>query len=189
MNENNSQIYCWECGDWNRSEILDGEYVCSVCHSSFVSFSNSDVEISSSSEFEHEEIEEQEIEPEPQNDNDNVARDLFGNVVERMNPIQHVGRLGPFIFSTGNFTTILQTLSNQERNNAVSDAFLNSLERFNCTLDLIGENCPICFGEYKEESELISLPCQHTFHSECLIEWLKQNNTCPICRANVEENE
>jgi hypothetical protein len=42
------------------------------------------------------------------------------------------------------------------------------------------EPCPICFDDMQEKhySE-----CKHAFHKECLLEWLKHHQTCPICRA------
>ncbi|MBA2367440.1 MAG: hypothetical protein H0V82_00265 [Candidatus Protochlamydia sp.] len=30
------------------------------------------------------------------------------------------------------------------------------------------------------------LICQHTFHKECIVEWLKRKHNCPICRAKIE---
>ena len=44
--------------------------------------------------------------------------------------------------------------------------------------------CAICLKLQKDTiiSELI---CSHNFHYECLQEWSRQKNTCPICRRNV----
>jgi hypothetical protein len=47
-----------------------------------------------------------------------------------------------------------------------------------------GENCSICFESMMNKN--ISIPfCLHKFCSECLKEWLKQKNTCPICRNKI----
>lgn len=44
--------------------------------------------------------------------------------------------------------------------------------------------CIICLEEIT--SSLIKTACNHTFHSNCLTEWKKRCNTCPICRsANI----
>ena len=37
----------------------------------------------------------------------------------------------------------------------------------------------------KEEKTTI-LECGHQFHEKCIIEWLKTQNKCPICRINVK---
>jgi hypothetical protein len=46
-------------------------------------------------------------------------------------------------------------------------------------------NCPICISDIKIKEETILLPCGHMYHSKCVIEWLKQNNTCPVCRFEL----
>ena len=33
------------------------------------------------------------------------------------------------------------------------------------------------------------MPCGHHHHKECLSKWLKQHNTCPVCRSTVEADE
>ena len=33
--------------------------------------------------------------------------------------------------------------------------------------------------------ETILLPCAHMFHSKCCLNWLKDNNTCPMCRREI----
>jgi hypothetical protein len=34
--------------------------------------------------------------------------------------------------------------------------------------------------------EVAVLPCKHWFHDGCVVLWLKEHNTCPICRASIE---
>jgi hypothetical protein len=45
------------------------------------------------------------------------------------------------------------------------------------------EPCCVCQEEYKEEEEIGRLECGHDFHSQCIKEWLKQKNLCPICKT------
>lgn len=33
----------------------------------------------------------------------------------------------------------------------------------------------------------ITLPCEHSFHDDCIIQWLKTNGTCPVCRFSLVE--
>jgi hypothetical protein len=47
--------------------------------------------------------------------------------------------------------------------------------------------CPICFCEYSEGQELITLPCKHFFHKECISRWLKRDATCPMCKLDLQE--
>ncbi|KAL5541295.1 hypothetical protein UlMin_042517 [Ulmus minor] len=43
--------------------------------------------------------------------------------------------------------------------------------------------CSICLSEYKAKEALRTIPdCGHYFHDDCIVEWLKLNATCPLCR-------
>lgn len=46
-------------------------------------------------------------------------------------------------------------------------------------------DCQICFSDYKKGERLRMLPCLHDYHVKCIDRWLKENATCPICRADV----
>ncbi|ROL43946.1 RING finger protein 44 [Anabarilius grahami] len=48
-------------------------------------------------------------------------------------------------------------------------------------------DCQICFSEYKGGERLRMLPCLHDYHVKCIDRWLKENATCPICRADISE--
>ncbi|OQS06891.1 hypothetical protein THRCLA_01083 [Thraustotheca clavata] len=49
--------------------------------------------------------------------------------------------------------------------------------------------CSICLETWQsiEESNLptVKLPCNHVFHEECVMEWIRQSAKCPVCRANI----
>jgi len=45
--------------------------------------------------------------------------------------------------------------------------------------------CMICLENFKDGEELKTLPCMHMFHSDEIDSWLKQNNSCPICKTPV----
>ncbi|CAN8288660.1 unnamed protein product [Cochlearia groenlandica] len=52
------------------------------------------------------------------------------------------------------------------------------------------EPCCICQEDYKEGEEMGMLECGHDFHGQCIKEWLKRKNLCPICKTkglNTEE--
>lgn len=59
----------------------------------------------------------------------------------------------------------------------VDDAYLGPEGKAECT---------ICIEELHLGDELVELPCKHSFHEPCVTMWLKQHNTCPICRNPVE---
>ncbi|KAK2767391.1 hypothetical protein FQN54_003547 [Arachnomyces sp. PD_36] len=47
--------------------------------------------------------------------------------------------------------------------------------------------CVVCLEEYVEgQSRVMSLPCGHEFHVECITPWLTtRRRTCPICKGDV----
>ncbi|KAL1197696.1 E3 ubiquitin ligase BIG BROTHER-related [Cardamine amara subsp. amara] len=47
------------------------------------------------------------------------------------------------------------------------------------------ESCVICRLDYEDDDDLILLPCKHSYHSECINNWLKINKVCPVCSAEV----
>uniref|UniRef100_A0A2A4K0J4 RING-type domain-containing protein n=1 Tax=Heliothis virescens TaxID=7102 RepID=A0A2A4K0J4_HELVI len=48
------------------------------------------------------------------------------------------------------------------------------------------EECSICFEVMLRDQEVMSLPCSHNFHSECIMPWLQEKQTCPNCRKVAE---
>jgi hypothetical protein len=51
------------------------------------------------------------------------------------------------------------------------------------------QECSICLDAYKS-GETIALAknaedCMHLFHQDCIVEWLKNHNECPLCRADL----
>lgn len=49
------------------------------------------------------------------------------------------------------------------------------------------KDCCICMCEFDANSVISPLPCakQHYFHAECLENWLKTKQECPLCREKV----
>ena len=47
------------------------------------------------------------------------------------------------------------------------------------------DECCICLERMKTKNRttLKVLTCKHVFHTKCIEEWNKINNTCPICRT------
>lgn len=51
--------------------------------------------------------------------------------------------------------------------------------------------CTICHVELEEEeadddSNILCLPCSHSFHDDCLREWLHHHSQCPVCRLELQ---
>jgi len=46
--------------------------------------------------------------------------------------------------------------------------------------------CSICLCEYENGDKLISLPCKHIFHADCINSWTDNNTRCPLCNADLK---
>ncbi|KAK7399494.1 hypothetical protein VNO78_10678 [Psophocarpus tetragonolobus] len=70
--------------------------------------------------------------------------------------------------------------------------YLNFIEEKNPTIcysrRLKSEHidCRVCLSEFQEGDKVRNLNCRHTFHKDCLDQWLQQYYaTCPLCRNKV----
>ncbi|XP_019182509.1 PREDICTED: E3 ubiquitin-protein ligase RNF12-like [Ipomoea nil] len=54
---------------------------------------------------------------------------------------------------------------------------------FETSSDEDKDSCCICLDEFSTGDELGKINCYHKFHFMCILEWLKRNNICPVCRA------
>ncbi len=89
---------------------------------------------------------------------------------------------------------ITQLMEANPQSNAAppaSEEAIAKLEKRNLDDNMIGSDgkveCTICMDELHKGDEVSVLPCKHWFHPECATIWLKEHNTCPICRAPIEQ--
>ncbi len=46
-------------------------------------------------------------------------------------------------------------------------------------------SCAICLGDFKKGEQVSTLPCCHSFHEDCCKQWLRNVNSCPVCKVEV----
>ena len=51
------------------------------------------------------------------------------------------------------------------------------------------ENCTICNCIFELEEEITNLECTHTFHTNCIGEWVMYKSECPCCRSSIPTKE
>ncbi|KAK6928023.1 Zinc finger, RING-type, partial [Dillenia turbinata] len=49
--------------------------------------------------------------------------------------------------------------------------------------------CAVCKDEILCEEKVNLLPCQHHYHGDCIVPWLKIRNTCPVCRFELPTDD
>ena len=45
--------------------------------------------------------------------------------------------------------------------------------------------CSICIDPIAIDDEAKTLPCNHFYHSKCILKWLGQRNFCPLCQSEL----
>lgn len=68
-------------------------------------------------------------------------------------------------------------LTNKEINNLRSHRYTDMITKV--------KGCGICMTDLDRPSIVTELACSHMFHSKCVIQWLLENNNCPLCRQRV----
>ncbi|RKF64060.1 putative ring domain protein [Erysiphe neolycopersici] len=104
-------------------------------------------------------------------------------------------RFGDAVYSQEALDEILTTLMEQAASNApgpASPEAIAALPKIKLDTKLLGNEgkgeCSICMDEVKLGDEVIILPCKHWFDEACVTAWLKEHNTCPICRKGITED-
>ncbi|PWA92199.1 zinc finger, RING/FYVE/PHD-type [Artemisia annua] len=46
-------------------------------------------------------------------------------------------------------------------------------------------HCAVCKDAFVLGTEVKEMPCQHLYHSECILPWLALRNSCPVCRHEL----
>ncbi len=70
------------------------------------------------------------------------------------------------------------------RGMAATDDELDRLQRRAVSeedISRLGQGCIICISGFVMGEIIMTLPCSHVFHADCLTMWLMINGVCPVC--------
>lgn len=48
--------------------------------------------------------------------------------------------------------------------------------------------CAVCLEDFEPKEKVMLTPCNHMFHEDCIVPWVKSNAQCPVCRFSFGEN-
>lgn len=122
------------------------------------------------------------------------ARSLH-DILSLINPANAMA--GDAVYSQEALDRIITNLmeANPQSNAAppATEQGLKDLDRKTVDRTMLGldgkTECSICIDDMEEGQTAVFLPCKHWFHEECVVLWLREHNTCPICRSPIEKNE
>ncbi|XP_016352774.1 E3 ubiquitin-protein ligase RNF126-like [Sinocyclocheilus anshuiensis] len=111
----------------------------------------------------------------------NVAMGPWG--VLHSNPMDYA-------WGANGLDAIITQLLNQFENTGPPPADkekIKSLPTVQITQEHVGAGleCPVCKEDYSTGENVRQLPCNHLFHNDCVVPWLEQHDTCPVCRKSL----
>ncbi|KAL3528352.1 hypothetical protein ACH5RR_007674 [Cinchona calisaya] len=51
------------------------------------------------------------------------------------------------------------------------------------------KECMICMEKIEVGAQVIGMPCTHFYHQNCILNWLKISNFCPLCHFQLSETD
>ena len=93
---------------------------------------------------------------------------------------------------------ILNYIINNDQNRygspPAAQSEIKKLNKYTLTKDKLNhfgtENtCSVCKEDFVIGNKMMDLPCNHYFHEECLMPWLNQHDSCPICRFELKTDD
>lgn len=125
---------------------------------------------------------------------------LFANAgVPGSSPLSWTGMLhsnpGDYAWGQAGLDAVITQLLGQLENTGPPPAEkdkISSLPTVNITQEQADccMECPVCKEDFTVGEPVRQLPCNHFFHSDCIVPWLEMHDTCPVCRKslNGEDN-
>ena len=93
------------------------------------------------------------------------------------------------MFSQFNFN-----LSNSSPNAETEEDIIKKLKKINFNDETYKKNekneiisCIFCLNDIEKNEEVLLFPCEHIFHTNCTLEWLKFKKECPLCRLRLSK--
>tara|TARA_Y100000992_G_scaffold69024_1_gene43095 strand:+ start:3229 stop:3720 length:492 start_codon:yes stop_codon:yes gene_type:complete len=95
-----------------------------------------------------------------------------------------------FSFNLINIDNLNEELEILNNYNGLSKKLIDKLENKIFNKDEALKNnlnieCAISLEEFKENDNIIILPCKHIFLKESIEKWLNKSKICPICRKEI----
>ena len=119
----------------------------------------------------------------------------FNNIYHRNNPFREINNLNnPFLINHPSVEDFLMQLAermHEPRINPLNENLISSLPEITISdmtkIPSEKNECVICLTKYELNEKVILLPCTDMFHTECIKNWFKNQDSCPLCKFKINE--
>ena len=87
---------------------------------------------------------------------------------------QMLGELTNILTEVEQLNPRIPVINDQTRLNSLPDATFSEEEM-----------CTVCLDD-SINNRVVSLPCMHKYHLNCISTWLSTSNLCPVCKQEVD---
>ncbi|CAG7733892.1 unnamed protein product [Allacma fusca] len=102
--------------------------------------------------------------------------------------------LGDYAWGSQGLDAIVTQLMNNIEGTGpapLTDEKLSALNRIQITQEHVDGKlqCSVCWEDFCVGENVIRLDCEHIYHPDCILPWLKLHGTCPVCRKDLNQPE
>ena len=133
----------------------------------------------------------------------NYTRNINGvifnlNVINASSPFPFFPFRNNSMFGDDNIDNIINEImmhdTNKYGNPPASKKAVEKLKKCKISEEIfknfgIENSCAVCKEVFIIGEECLLMPCEHHFHNDCLLPWLKERNSCPVCRYELPTDD
>jgi hypothetical protein len=108
-----------------------------------------------------------------------VKKHLFSRTIDRTDSVRSIENI---LKAAQDRNDVNEDGNGSTRSHGVAESSAGTLDR--------ERECAICLDGYEEGDTICWAKidtCDHIFHEECAIEWLKNHDECALCRSKIVE--
>lgn len=100
-----------------------------------------------------------------------------------------IGSLGDYFIGPG-LDLLLQHLAENDPNRyGTPPAQKEAIDALPAVSIKESMQCSVCLDDFEMGAKAKEMPCNHKFHSGCILPWLELHSSCPVCRFQLPVDE
>ncbi|CAK9276484.1 unnamed protein product [Sphagnum jensenii] len=111
------------------------------------------------------------------------------------NPRRLPGNFGDYFLGPG-LDQLIQQLAENDPNRygapPASKSAVEAMPTIQISHEHLGTDaaqCAVCKDEFEIGAQVRQMPCKHMYHGDCILPWLAQHNSCPVCRYEMPTDD